>query len=183
MVASKKIRKQYQQLLPKLNETMKVVEDRLSDLPSSDFTIETNFKPFDSIINKFGKDKLNHLLEMPDLIRGRIFFSTDYVFEEVIKMLKAIFDKNINKIDKKKGEAEHGLEYFGVIHCDLLIDGIKFELQVIPIEFKRYKPFLHNIFQQLRSKNKLSEEEKDKLRKTHNDLYHQLNHWAKNNRK
>jgi hypothetical protein len=181
MTSGVKIRQQYRQALPKLNEVMAEVKDKLRDFPAPDFITDINFKTFSSIKRKYLKDHLKNILEMPDLIRGRLFFSKNYTFEEATKLLKQLFGKNISKIDKKKGMPEYGLQYHGIIHFDLLFGEVRFELQLVPIEFKPYKQFLHSIYEKFKSE-KLSDEEKDSLREIHNKLYQDLDKRAKLNR-
>jgi hypothetical protein len=178
---SQSMRKQYLQILPKLNKALVVMQHRLSHLPTSDFTVEINLKPYASVKRKVVGEKVANLLDVSDLVRGRVFFSQRYTFLEVIDLLRQVLGKIIRTVDKKD-DREYGLEYCGVIHLDLLIDGIKFELQLIPIEFKPYKDFLHSIYQALRSTNQLSDGKKHFLRRIHNKIYHQLDRQSKKNR-
>lgn len=180
---TKKIRQQYLQILPKLREALSIVQDKLSDLPQPDFELNINFKPYKSIKEKYVKDKLSNLSEMSDLVRGRLFFSSDYQIEEVLSLLKKLFRNTVHNIDKKRGKAEYELEYTGVTHLDLNINDINFELQVMPIEFKPFKLLLHNIYEKLRSQdNNLSEEKKEALRNLNNKIYKKLNLKATQNR-
>jgi hypothetical protein len=151
-------------------------------VPAPDFIVETNLKPYASVKRKMAQDHLTDVSQMSDLVRGRIFFSQQYTFPEMLKLLNHLLGKSIKKVDKKHGK-EYGLEYHGILHLDLLIDGVKFELQLIPMEFKPYKEFLHHIYQKLRSDDKLSDKQKGFLRKIHNKMYRILDDRAKSNRK
>lgn len=178
---SKQIRRQYLQALPKLNAALQFVQDKLTNLPASDFAVEINMKPYSSVQKKVVKDKLDNILQMSDLVRGRVFFSKKYIFSDLLKLLKSLLGKTIKKTDKKN-TSEDGLEYCGIMHLDLLIDGIKFELQLIPEEFKPYKELLHNIYEKIRSGG-LSDKQKYLLRTINNKLYHTLDNKAKENRR
>lgn len=178
------LRQQYLQLLPRLNDILNWVKEQVSDLPAEDFTIETNLKPYSSVQRKVEEDRAHHVSELSDLARGRVFFSAQYDFEDVLRLLKILLEGTIHSIDQKRGKAEHGLEYNGVIHLDLRIGGINFELQVMPIEFQPYKQFLHRIYEQLRDpQEKLTDKQRKLLRKTHNQVYHRLHEKAQANRK
>ena len=183
---TKTIRKQYMHLMPTLNKVLSYVNDKLSDLPPSEFELEANLKPYASVKRKALDEDTNEVSELSDLVRGRLFFSEQFNFEDVLNMLKQIFTNNINNIDKKIHKHEdHGLEYHGVIHMDLKIDGVNFELQIMPIEFKPYKEFLHQIYEQFRNNknyDKLTDKQKDLLRKIHNEIYKKLDKQALSNR-
>jgi hypothetical protein len=177
----KKLRKEYMQSMPQLNAAMEHVKSQLSDLPPSDFKMETNMKPYLSMKRKMLDTNVKHPLELSDLVRGRIFFSKQYVFKEVLELLKKLLGDKISKVEKKN-TSEHGLEYHGVMHVDLEIDGIKFELQVLPQEFEPYKDFLHKIYEKLRSpKNNMSEKEQKLLKTVHNRIYKKLDRQTRNN--
>jgi hypothetical protein len=182
----KKLRKQYVRLLPTLNKVRKHVHDQLCDLPSSDFLLETNLKPYTSIKSKMEKDEAKDPSELSDLVRGRIFYSEQFNADDLVDIIKKLFGKSIKKIDENSHRApEHGLEYHGIVHVDLDIDGTKFELQLMPKEFKPYKEFLHQIYEKFRNPktlNSLSDHQKEFLKKVHNDLYEKLDDHAKKNR-
>jgi len=179
---SGKIRKQYLQILPKLQDTLSLVQDRLSDLPQPDFELDINLKPFESVKRKMGADHLKKITDMSDLVRGRLFFSDQYISKEIIKLMKELLHDWIKKIDVKR-HGEYNLQYHGIIHIDLNIDGISFELQIMPIEYKPFKLFFHKIYELLREpKNNLSEEQKAKLIKKHNKIYEAVYNKAQSNR-
>jgi ppGpp synthetase/RelA/SpoT-type nucleotidyltranferase len=182
----KKLRKAYKQHLPKLNKIMGHVKEQLSDLPSSEFTLETNLKPYTSIKEKMERDHARDPSELSDLVRGRLFFSDQFDQNEVVDLLSEIFGKNIKDVDDKRHRSkEHGLEYHGIVHVDLNFDGTNFELQVMPVEFKPYKEFLHQIYEKFRNPktySKLSDKQKDLLKKVHNNLYKKLHDSANSNR-
>ena len=100
--------------------------------------------------------------------------------------MSQLFGKQIKGVDDNVHHSkEHGLEYHGVTHVDLDIDGTQFELQLIPQEFKPYKEFLHQIYEKFRNpktKDKLTDKQKKLLQKVHNNLYKKLNERASQNR-
>jgi hypothetical protein len=66
----KKLRKQYMQLMPRLNKAM---QSQLADLPPHDFLVETNLKPYLSIKKKLLRNHEHDPASFPDLARGRLF--------------------------------------------------------------------------------------------------------------
>lgn len=183
----KKLRKMYMRTLPHLSKVKGHVEEQLSDLPSPDFLLETNLKPYSSIKRKMETDRAKEPSELSDLVRGRLFYSDQFDQNEVVDLLSKIFGENIKDVDDKKHRApEHGLEYHGIVHVDLHFDGTNFELQVMPLEFKPYKEFLHQIYEKFRNPkthDKMSDKQKDLLKKVHNNLYKKLHNAANSNRK
>lgn len=183
----KKLRKVYMHHLPRLNKVMGHVKEQLSDLPPSDFELETNLKPYTSIKRKMEERNIKDPAELSDLVRGRLFFSDQFDHNEVVDLLGELFGKNIKDVDDNKHHAkEHGLEYHGVVHVDLNFDGTNFELQVMPVEFKPYKEFTHQIYEKFRNPktfSKLSDKQKDLLRRVHNNLYKKLENTSNSNRK
>jgi Region found in RelA / SpoT proteins len=179
----KKLRKQYMHCVPDLNKAMEHVKTQLADLPPSDFLLETNVKPYSSVKRKMEAKQTKDPKELSDLVRGRLFFSEQFNHEDVMDILQKLFSKKIKDVDdnEERGK-EHGLEYHGVTHVDLDLDGTRFELQIMPMEFKPYKEFLHNIYDKFRntkSLEKLSDKQKQFLRKVHNDSYKKLDDQAK----
>lgn len=178
----KKLRKQYMQCVPDLNKAMEHVKKQLADLPPSDFEVETNVKPYMSVKRKMEARNARHPKELSDLVRGRLFFSDQFNHEDVCDILSQLFGKQIKGVDDNVHHSkEHGLEYHGVTHVDLDIDGTQFELQVMPVEFKPHKEFLHQIYDKFRNPktlNKLSDQQKDFLRKVHNRAYKKLDDQA-----
>jgi len=183
---TKQLRKNYMQSVPKLNKALKHVQDQLSDLPPSEFELETNVKPYASVKRKMELDHVKNPLELSDLVRGRLFFSDQFQHKDAMNIIQKLFGHQIKSVDKNTVRSkEHRLEYHGIIHVDLDIDGVRFELQIIPNEFKPYKEFLHNIYEKFRNPKslaKLSDKQQDFLRDTHNKLYKKLNLQANTNR-
>ncbi len=179
----KKLRKQYMQCVPDLNKAMEHVKSQLADLPPSDFLVETNVKPYMSIKRKMETNDVKHPKELSDLVRGRLFFSDQFNHDDVCDILDRLFGKQIVNVDDKTDRSkDHGLEYHGVTHVDLDLDGTKFELQVMPMEFKPFKESLHEIYEKFRNPKtlaKMPDEEKETLRNTHNKLYKKLDDQAK----
>lgn len=181
----KKLRKRYMQLVPHLNKAMRHVHTQLADLPPSDFVLETNHKSYPSVKRKMETNKERDPLALSDLVRGRLFFSDQFCLEEVLDILKHLLEPKIKKIEEKSDQA-HGLEYHGITHIDLNIDGVNFELQVMPIEFRPYKEFLHQIYDKFRNpktREKLTDKQREFLRKIHNNLYKTLDTKSQENRK
>ena len=184
---TKKLRKRYMQLVPHLNKALQHVNTQLSDVPSSEFVLETNLKPYMSVKRKMEADRVQDPVELSDLARGRLFYSEQFDIDDVLNIVKQLFGKSINSIDKNGHRSkEHGLEYRGVVHVDLGLNGIRFELQLMPLEFKPHKDFLHQIYEKFRdpkSLDKLSEKQQELLRKMHNEMYKKLDKEAKEKRK
>jgi hypothetical protein len=170
----KKLRKAYMQVLPHLNKALKHVQSALSDVPPSDFLLETNIKPYASAKRKMLEHRIQEPAELPDLVRGRLFFSEEYNPKEVVDLLKKVFGDKVTKANKKDTN-ECGLEYHGVTDVSLDCDGIQFELQLMPMSFQSHQELSHKIHDKLRSeKTKLSDKEKDFLRRAHNKLFKTL---------
>lgn len=182
MPSKKLLEKQYNLLLPHLQGIAQYVEKILGFLPSSDFQLETNVKSLESIARKMKDKKEKNILKLSDLVRGRIFFSSNYTHESVVKLLKKIFGNKLEKADQVKTKA-HGLKYKGIMHFDLRIDSLLFELQIIPVEYKPFKKLLHRIYEKLRDENHLSKQQKEKLRELHNKLSDDLCKKSRENRK
>lgn len=183
---SKTLRKQYITIFPKLEKVLKYVNEHLVDLPQSDFLVETNLKPYASIKNKVEKDGAEDPSELSDLVRGRIFYSDKFNADDVVGIIKSFFGKYIKNIDDNTNRAsEHGLKYRGIVHVDMNFDGIKFEMQLMPKEFKPYKEFLHQIYDEFRNpdtRKEMSDHRKKFLRQLHNKLYQKLDDQAQKNR-
>jgi len=170
----KKLRKQYMHLMPHLNKAMQHVRSQLAYLPPHDFLLETNLKPYLSIKKKVLRDQHSDPATFPDLARGRLFYSKDYNPKEVLNLLKQVFGKAVTG-SKKKDTNDCGLEYNGVTDVNLDIDGVQFELQLMPLDYKDHQDFSHQIYDQLRNdRGKLTDVEKDFLKKTHNKLFKAL---------
>ena len=182
----KKLRKNYMQLMPQLNKALKHVQTQLADLPPSDFTLETNLKPYTSVKRKMETDGVREPGELSDLARGRIFFSEQFNFEDVLDIVQKLFGKQMGKVEKNNhNSSEHGLKYHGVAHININVDGTNFELQIMPSEFKPHKDLLHQIYEKFRNPKelgKMSDHQKNFLRKTHNELYKKINDQAVANR-
>jgi hypothetical protein len=181
----KKLRKRYMQIVPHLNKAMQHVHEQLADLPPGEFQLETNHKPYSSVKRKMLDRKEKDPLALSDLVRGRIFFSDQFQVEEVLDILEKLLGPYIDK-EEKKSETNWGLEYHGITHIDLNINGVNFELQIMPMEFKPYKEFLHQIYEKFRNtktRDKLTDRQKELLRKIHNKLYKALDDKSKENRK
>jgi len=170
----KKLRKQYMHLMPSLNKAMQHVQSQLADLPPHDFLLETNLKPYLSIKKKVLRDHEHDPASLPDLARGRLFYSQDYNPKEVVELLKKIFKDQV-KGSKKKDTNDCGLEYTGVTDVNLDIDGVQFELQLMPLDYKDSQELSHQIHDQLRcDTGKLSDVQKEFLKSTHNKLFKAL---------
>ena len=179
----KGLRRKYIPLIPRLNDVLKHVKSQFSNLPSSEFQFEANFKPYDSVKRKMENEKVNDPGELSDLVRGRLFFSPKFEHYDVINIAKNFFGDKIIEIDENPQKSkEHGLEYHGITHINMDINGIHFELQLMPKEFQPYKDLLHKIYEKLRDPKKsgeLSDKQKEFLRKTHNKMYKELDKSSK----
>lgn len=175
------------QVAPHLNKALQHVQDQLSDLPPGEFTLETNVKPYMSVKRKMEQDREVDPLALSDLVRGRLFFSEQFNVDDVLDIIQKLFDDKIKKVESGDYKTEeHGLEYSGVTHVDLNINGVNFELQIMPIEFQPFKEFLHQIYDKFRNpktKDKLTDKQKELLQKIHNKLYKKLNEQSQSNRR
>lgn len=180
----KQFRRQYMSLVPQLHQAHQLVKDKLSDLPPSDFDLETGLKTYPSIKRKILSDHVRQPADLSDLVRGRLFFSEQYQFPEVLRIIQEVLGQHIKQV-QQKNSSQHGLEYHGIMHIDLEINGIKFELQILPSEFRPHIELLHKAYETLRdakSRDKLTEEEQSFLKKTHNKLHRSISQKAKENR-
>jgi hypothetical protein len=183
----RELRKQILKIAPTLKAVLHNIESKLTSLPKSDFQFETNVKPFKSIVRKM-KDKegeIDSVADLSDLIRGRLFFSKNHDYNSTLDLLKNMFGSGIKKVDNPDKDI-FGVEYDGIIHVDLNINGVNFELQLLPIEYKPAKEFLHKIYEQFREPEKrarLTDAQKKKLKDIHNKLHHHLLDKADKNRK
>lgn len=161
-------------LMPRLNKAMQHVQSQLADLPPHDFLLETNLKPYLTIKKKMLQGYDSDPSGLPDLARGRLFYSQDYNPKEVLDLLKKVFPNQVKGV-KKKDTNDCGLEYPGVTDVNLDVDGIQFELQLMPLEYKDSQDLSHQIYEQLRNdKDKLSDKQKEFLKSTHNKLFKAL---------
>jgi hypothetical protein len=183
MSQSRKIYQQYRQLQPKLHAAEQLVRDLLSDLPEPEFQLQTNIKPYPRAAEKAKQNKASHISELSDLVRGRVFFSDNFTHQETTDLLKELLSRHMRIIDiDTKRNKDHGLTYQGIVHMDLQFDGINFEMQILPIEFKPFKPLLHKIYEELRSNSKISDARRQFLQDIHNKMYRKINERIKSNR-
>jgi hypothetical protein len=167
----KKLRKKYMEVMPKLTGALEQLKGQLSDMPPSDFQVETGLKPYPSTKRKMVEERIKNPLELKDLVRGRIYFSDQFELKDVMEIIKQLFGKKIVKSDNKDTN-NCGLEYTGITDVNLDMDGIPCELQVMPAALKPHQEISHQIYDQLRNpKSKLSDEEKEFLRHRHNKLF------------
>jgi hypothetical protein len=89
-------------------------------------------------------------------------------------LVKKIFGDQV-KQSGKKDTNECGLEYHGVHDVNLDIDGVPFELQLTPLDYKDHQELSHQIHDQLRcDTGKLTDVQKEFLHNTHNKLFKAL---------
>jgi hypothetical protein len=140
-------------------------------------------KPYTSIKRKMEEDNVKEPQELSDLVRGRLYFSDSFTHDDALNIIDRLFSTQIQSVDHKGSHSrEHGLEYSGVTHVDININGVRFELQILPLEFKPYKEFLHQIYEKFRNPktlSKLTDKQKELLRKVHNKAYKKLDDHAK----
>jgi hypothetical protein len=170
-------------LLPALNKALGQVQEKLADLPPSDFTVETGLKPYPSMKRKLISENVRDPSNISDLARGRVFFSNQFHLNEVLDILGKLFDKQIKRVQKMP-DAE-GLEHHGITCVDLDCEGTNFELQLLPIEYQPYTDLFHQLSSRLKSpkdRDKLDEHQQKFLKKTHNKIHKGLHQKAKDNR-
>lgn len=167
----KRLRKLYMQALPKLNKALEHIKSRLKDASSDDFRFEGNTKPYASIKRKMLAKQLNEPTELPDLVRGKLFYSERFEPKEVIEIVKKLFPGGVKHAHKRPNH-ETGLSFNGQNEVVLDIDGQLFELLLIPMRHKQHQDMSHQIQEQLQDENgKLTEVQKNFLRATHNRLF------------
>lgn len=181
MSIPKSLQKQHDLLLPHLEAVANYIKSLLKFLPSQDFELETDIKSLLSIARKMKEKNEKNILKLPDLVRGRLYYSPNYTQDDVLRFLKKIAKDKIQKVDPKK-TGDFGLKYKGVLHVDFQIGQFVFELQILPKEFKPFKKILHRIYEKLRDENQLTKQQKEKLRDFHNRLYDDLTREARTNR-
>lgn len=171
-INSRQLRNKYLSAVPRLEKVLKFIISKLETLSTKDFSFETNVKPIKSIKRKMEKRNILDPEKLSDLIRGRLYFSNNIIFKDVKKILNDLFHGHIKDIDKKEHMTnKFGLEYYGIMHVDIEYDGINFELQVIPEEFKPYKEYLHKIYEILRNpESSQSSDKKRDLKFIHNEV-------------
>lgn len=182
--SARKMRKQYVQLLPLLQGVGKFVQRILEDLPPADFQFEASVKPYKRTVEKAQEHKHKSLTDLSDLARGRLYFSDNFNYEEVVELLKQLFDGkvDINKIDKKHDRG-HDLMYKGIHHVDCQVGDCNFELQIMPEEFKPHNGLLHKIYEELRSNPNMNDKRKSFLKDVNNKIVNKLDKVSKENRK
>jgi hypothetical protein len=159
----KRLRKLYMQALPKLNKALEHIKSQLKDASPDDFQFDGNTKPYASIKRKMLAKQLSEPTELPDLVRGKLFYSERFEPKEVIEIVKTLFPGGVKHAHRRPNHEETGLSFPDQNEVVLDIDGQMFELLLIP---------MHQIQEQLQDPNgKLTEVQKNFLRKTHNRLF------------
>lgn len=164
-----KILQQYEEIKPKLFPLFKVILKNLHNIVP-DALIEGNIKTLESIIRKYNKKHYTDISEFSDLIRARLFFPSTYNYDQVLQKIIDRLNDYIVKIDWQQSK-DYGLHYRGVVHIDFIFDGIKFELQVIPLSFRSYIEPLHKVYEMLRDHSDLPKEVKENITDLHNKIY------------
>lgn len=164
---------QYTALLPKLTRILAQVAQTLQKAFSGGFVVETGLKTASSISRKCQDKECRKIDQLSDLIRGRLYFPQSWDYQRTLHKLIGVFGSRIKKIDWKKSR-DYGLEYRGIVHVDLIVDGIKFELQVIPLGFKPFVEPQHKIYTMLRDGVKMDQATKKQLMELHNQMFDML---------
>lgn len=172
MTDETKIEQEHKANEEKLRSVLQHIEEKLID-NCPDCLIETDIKTLKSILRKAKNKKTTNIMEFSDLIRGRLCFPDKYNYHEMLQKLIDIFGNDIKKLDWKQTK-DHGLEYHGIVHLDLCIDGINFELQIVPLGFKKYMEPQHKIYELLRDHNAMPKETKEHLKELHNKIFEML---------
>lgn len=166
------IEEKHQSVRSKLLKVLQHIEEKLIDA-CPDCLIETDIKTLQSTIRKCKDKNTDDITKFSDLIRGRLYFPDYYNYDNILHKLISKFSNDIKKLDWKKSK-DHGLEYRGIVHMDLCIDGINFELQVIPDGFKKYIEPQHKIYELLRDHIELPKETREHLSDLHNKIFEVL---------
>ncbi len=165
--------KQYHTLLPKLTTVLSKISQLLHQEFQKGFVIETNIKTLHSISRKCREKDCKDITELSDVIRGRLFFPQPYTYDQTLHQLIKLLGSKIKKIDWKKTR-DHGLKYRGIVHLDIQMEGINFELQVIPLGFRPFVEPQHKIYEILRDDVKIDKDTKERLIKMHNQMFDML---------
>jgi hypothetical protein len=183
MIVKQEIRKQCRELLPLLEQTLGQIKSILSNLPH-DFILDVAIKPFDRLFAKMNERKMQDPKQLSDLIRGRLYFPSNKNYRQTIDDLQALLHDKIQNIDYKdrKGKDGDG-EYRGIIHVNIKLNGINFELQVLPIEFKSSIEIFHKLYELIRDDKSASKGLRKVLIKLHDQLGEHLLGDARRNRK
>lgn len=164
---------QYRDVLPKLQKVLGQITHSLRQSFPQNFTIESSIKTEASVLRKCQDKQCQDIDKLSDLIRGRLFFPSSFTYQQVLHRLIKTFKQKIVKIEWKKSY-DHGLIYRGILHIDLEVDGITFELQIMPLGFRPFVEPQHKIYALLRDDPKLDKEVKNRLIKMHNDMFDML---------
>lgn len=162
----------YTQILPKLQATLRTFEaivraalpkntrkmDEFHKAHSSQPIVLTNLKPVESVISKVKRGK--SVFEIGDLVRGAVLLPSH---KDTELFLNGFVRKNQSIITgheaKAKGDDKiYG--YYGSQHIDLVIDGIRCELQVMTQKLWKMKHEAHKIYTRTRE-NKAGATESD----------------------
>lgn len=160
-------------MLPKLRKVLDKITHSLQQSLPSDFAVESNIKTEASTVRKCKNKQCQNINKLSDLIRGRLFFPRPYTYQQVLHKIIEIFKQKIVKIEWKKSY-DHGLVYRGIIHVDIEMDGIVFELQIMPLGFRPFVEPQHKIYNLLRDDPDLDENVRKRLLKIHNDMFDML---------
>ena len=160
----------YTQILPKLQATLRTFEAIVrAALPKNTRKMETfhkahsaqpivltNLKPVESVKVKRGKS----VFEIGDLVRGAVLLpshkDTELFLDGFIRKNQSIITGHESKV--KGGDKIYG--YYGSQHIDLVIDGIRCELQVMTQKLWKMKHDAHKIYTRTRE-NKAGATESD----------------------
>ena len=113
------------------------------------------------------------MTQLSDLTRGRVFFPKDSNYQQTLQILIKALGSNIRKIEWKRDQ-DYGLHYHGILHVDLEFNGIKFELQIVPIGFKPFIELQHQIYQLFRDEVPMNKNIRQSLITLHNDIFNTL---------
>lgn len=164
------IQHQYQNLLPKLKKTLAHITEVLEQEFQEGFVVETHLKSLESTQRKCKDKDCHQITDFSDLIRGRLFFPRPFTYHQVLQRLISLFQDRIKKIEWKKNY-DHGLSYHGILHIDIQINHLTFELQVMPTVFKPFVEPQHKIYELLRDEPKMPEKKRQQLREMHNRIF------------
>jgi hypothetical protein len=161
-VDEEKIEKYYQKLLPKLQQIERTFEQVLrSSLPkriqkvdkfgkaySAQPIIITNIKPAASVISKVKRGK--KIEQIGDMVRGAVLLPDSKSVDEFAKMFVRKNQGIIDKLDIKKFGEDKTYGYYGSQHIDLVISGLRVELQVMTQKLWKMKHYAHQIYTKTR---------------------------------
>ena len=157
-----KVSDYYQKIFPRLQQTERAFEqvlrasltkrvqktDSFKKAYSSQPVIITNIKPLKSVISKVKRGK--SVEDIGDMVRGAVLMPDGGYVNEFVKSFVRKNAGIIAKHEIKKFGSDKNYGYYGSQHIDLVINGVKVELQVMTQKLWKMKHYAHKIYTKTR---------------------------------